>query len=68
MKPLFLAGIGLAVVFAAIGVYYAIGGMEHVLTSGTGHHYKHALVFFALAVISVIGGRFASNSSGVAAK
>jgi len=56
MKPAYLVGIALFVVFAAIGVYYLIPGIDHVLASPPkDSHFKHALVFFALAIVSILG-------------
>lgn len=61
MKPAMIIGILLAVVFLAIGVDYAIPNTTHLFASSA-HHYKHALVFGVLAVVALIGARFASNS------
>jgi hypothetical protein len=68
MKPAYLGGIALLVVFAAIGVYYLIPGPTKFLVSDdpTGVHVKHALVFFALAIVSIIGARFVANSTTTA--
>jgi len=64
MKPAYLGGIVLFAVFAAIGIYYLIPGINHVFADPPKEqHIKHALVFFVLAVASVIGARFVANSS-----
>ncbi len=66
MKPAYLLGGLLFVVFVAIGVYYMIpiSGQSHFLGSTVGvADTKHALVFFALAIVSLIGARFVANSS-----
>jgi len=48
---------GLSGLSGALGVYYLVPGPTHLLVSDdpTGQHIKHALVFFALAVLSLIG-------------
>ena len=55
----------LAVLFVLGGVYYLIPNMYHVLTfhDATQPQLKHALAFFAVAVVLVVGARFARNSS-----
>ena len=70
MKPAFLAGLVLAVVFALIGVYYLIPmTTAHILASNPNtSDVKHALVFFVLAIVAVIGGRFAANAGAAPTK
>ena len=51
----------------AIGVFYLIPGPSHPFTfSGvpTDSHKTHALAFFALGVVVLIGSRFVRTSSG----
>ena len=56
----------LAVVAALIGVYYLIPNVYHVLASDPmASHVKHAIAFFGLAVVLVVAGRFARNSTPV---
>jgi hypothetical protein len=63
MKPAYLFGGLLFLVFAAIGVYYLIPGIDHVLADPPKDiHVKHALVFFALAIVSLVGARFVANA------
>jgi len=64
MKSAYLIGGLICVVCLAIGVYYLVPGPTHLLVSDdpTGPHIKHALVFFALAVLSLVGARFAANA------
>lgn len=65
MKSAWLVGGLIAVVFVALAVYYALPGVYHPFTfSGTPytHHYTHAIVFAGLAVVALIGARFAANS------
>ncbi|HLZ10075.1 MAG TPA: hypothetical protein VKT80_15905 [Chloroflexota bacterium] len=52
-----------AVLAALIGVYYLIPNVYHVLASPPMvPHYKHAVAFFALAVVLVVAGRFVRNN------
>lgn len=70
MKPsvAYLLGGILFVVCAVLGVYYLIPGVYHVLANPPqATHVKHALVFFALAVVALIGARFVANASHTAA-
>ncbi len=49
------------VVCVALGIFYLIPGPYHPLTfSGTptGSHLTHGLLFFALAIISLVATRF----------
>jgi hypothetical protein len=68
MKPAtayLLGGIGF-LICAAIGVYYLIPMSTAHFLSSHGANYsdtKHALVFFALALVCLIGARFAANAS-----
>ena len=67
MKPAtaYLLGAVGFLVCVAIGIYYIIPmSTEHFLSSH-GPNYsdtKHALVFFVLAIVCLIGARFAANS------
>jgi hypothetical protein len=66
MKPsvAYLVGGVVCVVCVAIGVYYLLPNINHVLASpAQGTHIKHALVFFALAVVALVGARFAANAN-----
>ncbi len=65
MKSAWLIGGLIAVVCVALAVYYALSGVYHPLTfSGSpyAHHYKHTIVFLGLAVVAIIGARFAANA------
>ncbi len=66
MKSAWLVGGILAAVCVALAIYYLIPGIYHPFTfSGTptGRHVTHAIVFAGLAVIAVLGARFAANSN-----
>ncbi len=59
MKPLPVALVVLAVIFAIVGVLYLVGALQLFTSTGSGGHWKHAVVFWALAVVSLIGANFA---------
>jgi hypothetical protein len=65
MKSAWLVGGVVAALCVALAVYYLIPGIYHPFTSSapTNSHLKHAAVFFGLALISVIGARFAANAN-----
>jgi|GEM_PF-6620441 len=62
MKPLFLAGLVVGLIFVVLGVLYLIPDVPHPLTSSS-PHLKHAVAAFAVAIAAVLGGRFASNAA-----
>lgn len=67
MKPTttYLIGGIVALISAAIGVYYLIPipNSAHILASKVNTaDVKHALVFFGLAIVILIGARFAANT------
>jgi hypothetical protein len=64
MKHAYLIGGVICAVCVLIAVYYLIPGINHVLASGdpTSPHVKHAIAFLALAVVALVGARFASNA------
>jgi Na+-driven multidrug efflux pump len=57
--------LAVAVICALIAVFYLIPGPTHPFVSDTptGSHIKHALLFFGLAVLSLIWARFAANAA-----
>lgn len=67
MKRAYLVGALLAAVCLAAGVYYLVPGINHILVfeRPTERHIKHALVFFGLAAIALVGARFAANAEVV---
>lgn len=66
MKPAYMVGALLAVVFLALAVYYVLPSYPHVFaneTDGPRAHYTHFVLFIGLAVVSLLGARFAANAS-----
>jgi ABC-type Fe3+-siderophore transport system permease subunit len=57
----------LAIVALLLGVYYLIPNVYHPLAEPdpTAMHVKHAIAFFAVAVVLFFGGRFMRNSQSV---
>jgi uncharacterized membrane protein YjjB (DUF3815 family) len=51
---LFIGAIVVAILAVILGIYYLIPGIPHLLTTSS-THIKHAVLFFAIAVICVIG-------------
>ncbi|HEX6107820.1 MAG TPA: hypothetical protein VFZ02_00305 [Ktedonobacteraceae bacterium] len=51
---IFYGGIVLAIVGIALGVFFLIPGINHIIADSN-MHIKHALLFFGLAVIGIIG-------------
>ena len=69
MKSAWLVGGVIAVICIALAIYYSLSGIYHPLTfSGSpyAHHYKHAILFIGLAVVALLGARFAANSGPTA--
>ena len=65
MKPstAYLIGDIVFIVCIALAIYYLIPGVYHVLADPPmARHVKHALVFCGVAILAVIGARFAANS------
>jgi hypothetical protein len=50
---IFYGGIILAVVGIALGIFFLIPGINHVIAS-SGMHIKHAVLFFGLGIIGII--------------
>lgn len=69
MKSAWLVGGLIAVICVALAAYYALSGIYHPLTfSGSPYaaHYKHTILFIGLAVVALLGARFAANSGSTA--
>lgn len=64
MKNAYLIGGVIAAICVLIAVYYLIPGINHVLVSENPlqRHVKHAVVFLAVAIVALIGARFAANA------
>ena len=62
---LFALALVLAALSVVAGVYYLVPNVYHVLTfhDATQPQLKHALAFFAVAVVLGVGARFARNSA-----
>jgi uncharacterized membrane protein len=58
--------LAIAVLCVLVAVFYLVPGPTHPFVSDdpTGSHIKHALLFFGLAVLSLIWARFAANARG----
>lgn len=63
MKPLPIALVVLAVIFAIIGVLYGIGAIQVFTSTGQGHHTTHLILFLVLAVVTLVGANFARQRS-----
>lgn len=67
MTPTGLSTLALVVAALCIlaGVYYLVPNVYHVLTTHDAMQaqVKHALAFFAVAIVLFIGSRFAQNSA-----
>ncbi len=61
----FALALALAALSVLAGVYYLIPNTYHILTfhDAMQPQLKHALAFFAVAVVLVVGARFARNSA-----
>lgn len=59
MKAAALGLVVLAVIFVILAILYAVGAIELFTSTGTGPHYKHAVLLLVLAVLSLIGANFA---------
>ena len=51
---LFYGAIVVAILGVALGVFFLIPGIPHVITDSA-QHIKHAILFFGLGVIGIIG-------------
>jgi len=61
---IFYGGIVLAIVGIALGIFFLIPGINHVIADNT-MHIKHAILFFGLAVIGIIGALVARPKAAV---
>lgn len=50
---LFFGGILVTILGIALGIFFLIPGINHVITSSS-VHYKHAIACFALAVLAIL--------------
>jgi hypothetical protein len=57
-----MALVALAVVFLVVAGLYALGVLQFMVSDPHAtHHYTHAILFFVLAVASLIGANFARS-------
>jgi hypothetical protein len=61
---IFYGGIVLAIVGIALGIFFLIPGINHVIADST-MHIKHAILFFGLAIIGIIGALVARPKAAV---
>jgi hypothetical protein len=63
---IYLVGAAVALLCVAIGVYYLTPGITHVVVfdDPQGQHVKHALAFFAVAIVALLCARFVVNGRG----
>ncbi|HEX6348286.1 MAG TPA: hypothetical protein VF160_02715 [Candidatus Dormibacteraeota bacterium] len=59
--PLATGLLVLAMVLVVISILYALGTIGWFANSADTHHYKHAALFFVLAVLAAVGANFARN-------
>lgn len=52
-STLFFGGILIAIIGIALGVFFLIPGVPHIIAD-SGQHIKHAIAFFGLAVIGIL--------------
>ena len=65
-NSLSIALVVLAVVFLVIAGLYALGLIQFMVSDPhAAHHYTHAILFFVLAVASLIGANFARRKGTV---
>lgn len=65
-STLALVMIVVAAICFLLGIFYIIPGIYHPLTFKglpTDSHLTHAIAFFAIAVLALIGSRFARSSA-----
>jgi len=60
--PIFYGGIVLAIVGIALGVFFLIPGINHVIADSN-MHIKHAILSFGLAALGIIGALVARPRS-----
>ena len=51
---IFYGAIVLAIVGIALGVFFLIPGIPHIIADSS-YHVKHAILFFGLGVVGIIG-------------
>jgi hypothetical protein len=62
-RPLALALIVLAVIFALVAIFYFTQKTSFLAGGHPAKHFKHAILFIALAVLSLVAANFARPKS-----
>ena len=62
-RPLTLALLALAVIFAVAAVFYFTQKTSFLASGRPALHYKHAILFTVLALLSVVAANFARPKS-----
>jgi hypothetical protein len=62
-RPLALALLVLAVIFAVAAVFYFTQKTNFLASGNPAKHYKHAILFTVLTVLSVVAANFARPKS-----
>lgn len=65
MKLLPILLVILAIILAVLAVLYGTGRIEFLTSTGTGPHYKHAVLLGVLAVLALIAANFARRRTGI---
>jgi hypothetical protein len=60
-KPAIAGMLLLALVFVILAVLYALGTISWLASTGSGPHYKHAVVMLILAALSGVAANFARH-------
>lgn len=61
MKPLPVALVVVALVLFGLAVLYLVGAIQFLTATGSGTHWKHALLLGILGVVALVGANFARN-------
>jgi hypothetical protein len=57
--------VALAVIFVILAILYLVGAVQFLTSTGTGGHWKHAVVLAVLAVLCLVGANFARQRAAV---
>lgn len=62
---LFFGAILVAIIGLALGVFFLIPGVNHIITT-SGMHIKHAILFFGIGVIGILAALVTRPKAGMA--